>query len=199
MKASKLVNNNNTWNSASGIAQTGILVLKNVQNKKSYYFGLEEWNNSDILRKYKIGYLDSFRSFLRLEYYERIELINFHNRTVYYVGRIEKVKRIKCKEIPQIKKLLTNENWLKKVEVDFNAINDLRKIVNNNEYMQCWNSEDIVAPTNEGFVLNIRYDTLTFFEHPINLSAQEASVNNQWKRLIHLYEVPQNLEYLFIS
>jgi hypothetical protein len=134
-----------------------------------------------------------------LGYYERIELINFSNGIVYHVGRLDKVKRIKCTEIPLIKGLLLKDNWLKKVEADFHKIQDLRPIENHNEYMQCWNSEDIVAPTNEGFVLNIRYDTLTFFEHPINLSAQEASVNNQWKRLIHLYEVPQNLEYLFIS
>lgn len=197
MKASKLVNNNNTWTAVSGIAQTGIMVGKSVQNKKSYYFGLEEWNNSNILRNHKLAYLDSFRSFPRLEYYERIELINFNNKTVYHVGRIEKVHRIKCKEIPEIKKLLISENWLKKVEVDFNAINDLRQIENNNEYMNCWNSEELVAPTNEGFIVNIRYDELTFFEQPINLTVLNPNVNNLWKRLILLYEVSADLENLF--
>jgi hypothetical protein len=199
MKVSKLVNNNKSWTAVSSLAQTGILVNGNIQNKNKYNFGLEEFINCEILRKHKLGYLDSFRSFPRLGYYERIELINFSNGIVYHVGRLDKVKRIKCTEIPLIKGLLLKDNWLKKVEADFHKIQDLRPIENHNEYMQCWNSEDIVAPTNEGFVLNIRYDTLTFFEHPINLSAQEASVNNQWKRLIHLYEVPQNLEYLFIS
>ena len=197
MKASKLVNNNNTWTAVSGIAQTGIMVGKSAQNKKSYYFGLEEWNNSNILRNHNLAYLDSFRSFPRLEYYERIELINFRDGAVYHIGRLEKVKRLKCLEIPDIKKLLIRENWLKQVEADFHYIQDLRLIVNNNEYMRCWNSEEIVAPTNEGFVLNIRYDKLTFFERPINLTLLNPNVNNLWRRLILLYEVPAGLENLF--
>lgn len=199
MKVSKLVFNNNNWTTVSRLAQTGVSVNRNTNYKNKYNFGLEEWINCDILRKHKLGYLDSFRSFPRLGNHERIELINFSNGIVYHVGRLENVKRVKCAEISLIKDLLMKDNWLKKVEADLHKIQDLRPIANHNEYMQCWNSEDIVAPTNEGFIINIRYDALTFFEHPINLSAQESSVNNQWKRLIHLYEVPVNLEYLFIS
>ena len=197
MKTSKLVHNINNWTKVSRVAQTGILVNRNKLNKKSYYFGLEEWNNSMQLLKHKLAYLDSFRSTARLDYYERIELLNFNNGIVYHVGRIENVKRIKCKEIPEIKKLLTRENWLAQVETDFNVIQDLREIANHNEYMQCWNSEEIVAPTNEGFIVNIRYDKLIFFENKINLTAINTNVNNLWKRLIHLYEVPNNLENLF--
>ncbi len=196
MKASKLVNNNNSWTAVSGIGQTGIMVGVKAQNKKSYYFGLEEWNNSSILRKHKLAYLDSFRSFPRLEYYERIELINFRNGAVYHIGRLEKVKRLKCLEIPDIKKLLIMDSWLKQVEADFHNIQDLRPIVNNNEYMKCWNSKDIVAPTNEAFILNLRYEKVSFFQSPRNLTSINPAANN-WKRLIHLYEVSNALEYLF--
>lgn len=197
MKTSKLVHNINNWTQVSRVAQTGILVNRNNLNKKSYYFGLEDWNNCKQLRKHKLAYLDSFRSSARLDYYERIELLNFNNGIIYHVGRIENVKRIKCKEIPEIKKLITRENWLAQVETDFNAIQDLREIANHNEYMQCWNSEEIVAPTNEGFIVNIRYDKLVFFENPINITALNPNVNNLWRRLTQLYEVPSNLENLF--
>jgi len=196
MKASKFVYNDNDWTSVSGLAQTGIIVNRNEQNKKKYYFGLEEWNNSNILRNHKLAYLDSFRSFPRMEYYERIELINFNNGIVYHVGRLENVKRIKCKEIPDIKKLLLKENWLKRVETDFHNIEDVRPIENNNEYMQCWNSEDIVATTNNGFILNLRYEKFSLFKEPINLTALNPAANN-WKRLIHLYGIPNELENLF--
>lgn len=196
MKVSKFVNNENNWTSVSCIAQTGIIVDRNKQNKKKYYFGLEEWNNSDILRKHKLAYLDSFRSFPRMESYERIELINFNNGIVYHIGRLENVKRIKCKEIPAIRKLLLNENWLKNVETDFHNIQDLRPIENHLEYTQCWNSDEIVAPTSHGFILNLRYEKILLFKNPINLTALNPIANN-WKRLIHLYETPNELEDLF--
>ena len=197
MKASKLVNNDNNWLAVSGLAQTGIFVSSNSQNNKSYSFGLEEWNNSVILRKQKLAYIDSFRSFPREQYYERIELLNFINGILYHVGRLENVKRIKCKEIPDIKTLLTTENWLNQVEIDFHNIDDLREIENHQEYMKCWNSEEIVAPTNQGFIVNIRYDKLIFFENPINITALNANSNNLWRRLAQLYEVSNDLENLF--
>jgi len=177
MKVSKIVNNSNQWTSVSGNAQTGIFINNN-KSSESYFLGLEEWNNYKLLRKHKLAYLDSFRSSARLDYYESIELINFNNGILYHVGRIEIVNRIKFKEIPEIKKILTSENWLAQVETDFNAIQDLRKIANHIEYMKCWNSEEIVAPTNEGFIVNIRYDKLVCFENPINITALNPNVNN---------------------
>jgi hypothetical protein len=197
MKASKLVHNINIWTSVSKEAQTGILVRRTELNKSSYFFGLEEWNNCKILRKHKLAYLDSFRSFARLENYERIELLNFNNGIVYHIGTLYGVKRIKCLEIPEIKKILNSENWLIHVENDFNAILDLREITDHDEYMHCWNSEDIVAPINKGFIVNIRYDRLIFFDNPINLTELNPNINQRWRRLIQLYEVPQNLENLF--
>ena len=197
MKASKLVNNSKNWTSVSREAQTGILVNRNLQNKKSYFFGLEEWNNCEQLRKHKLAYLDSFRSINRLDYYERIEMLNFNNGIVYHIGSIENVKRIRCTEITEIKKVLNSENWLTQVENDFNAVHDLRDIANNYEYMHCWNSEEIVAPTNEGFIVNIRYDKLVFFDNPVNITSVNPNVNILWRRLIQLYEIPENLENLF--
>ncbi len=189
MKASKLVNNNNNWINITRLAQNGIIVKANTQNKKQYFFGLEEWNNCHILRKHKLAYLDSFRSFPRAGYYERIELINYCNGIVYYVGKLENVKQIGCVEIAGIRNMLTSEGWLKRIESDFNAIQDLRIIENNTEYMKAWNSKKIIAPTNESFILNIHYENFIFFESPVNLTALNINANN-WKRLSQLYNIP---------
>ena len=85
MKLSKLVNNNNNWTNISRLAQNGIIVKANAQNKNQYFFGLEEWNNCDILRRHKLAFLDSFRSYPRMESYERIELINYCNYYLHLV------------------------------------------------------------------------------------------------------------------
>jgi hypothetical protein len=193
-KISKVVHNTNNWTRVSGVAQTGIFVTES--KRKNYYFGLEEWNNCEVLRKHKLAYLDSFRSFPRFDYFESIELINFNNQTVYHIGRLEGVKRIICREIPEIKNKLINDNWLKIVEHDFHQINDLRTIESHSEYMQCWNSEDIVAPINQGFILNVKYDRFTLFDQPRNLSVIDGGINNL-KRLILLYEFKKEHQNIF--
>jgi hypothetical protein len=190
-KISKLVHNTNNWTCIAGVAKTGIHVTNS--ERKSYYFGLEEWNNSEVLKKHQFAYLDSFRSFPRFDYFEKIELINYNQQTVYHVGRLKGVKQIKCNEIPEIKKTLLDENWLEQVQMDFHQINDLREIENNIEYMSCWKSEEIVAPINEGFILNVRYDEMTFFDNAIDLSALNPEINNL-KRLVLLFELPPQIE-----
>lgn len=197
MKLAKLVNNINNWATLSRSAQTGMYVHVSEGNKKSYYFGLEEWNNNEIMLKHKIAYLDCFRSFPRKEFYEEIELIKFLHKNLYHVGRFQNVRTIKSDEIPEIKKTLSDENWLINIENSFHKINDLRPINANSQYVKCWNSEKIVAPINEGFIVNIRYDKLTFFEQPINLTLLNNEVNKKWRRLIHLYGIPTEFENLF--
>jgi hypothetical protein len=195
MKVSKNVNNSKQWAAVTGIAQTGIYVTKSDRN--NYYFGLEEWNNSELLKKHKLAYLDSFRSFPRFDYYEKIELISYNNQIVHHVGTLKGVSRIKGIDIQKIRRTLINENWLEKVEKDFHDINDLRLIESNTEYMKCWNSDDIVAPTNQGFILNIKYEELDYFQVPVNLTEQNPRVNRKWRRLIHLYELNNDYQNLF--
>jgi hypothetical protein len=197
MKLAKLVNNSQNWTSVSKSAQTGIKTVINDLNKSEYYFGLEEWNNCKLFLKHKIGYLDAFRSFKRQDFYKKIELINLVDKTIYHVGTIENVTQIKSEEISSIRAMLKNENWLNLVETDFKKINDLRPIDKNIDYLRCWNSKRIVAPTNEGFIVNIRYEKLIFFHNPRNLTRINRTVNNRWRRLIHLYHIPTDMEALF--
>ena len=92
---------------------------------------------------------------------------------------------------------MINDNWLNEVEKNFNQINDLRPIKSHLEFMQCWNSEDIIAPINEGFILNLRYEDFIYFEQPINLTLQNSRVNSLWKRLIKLYDLKIEFNNLF--
>jgi hypothetical protein len=193
-KISKVVHNTNNWTKVSGAAQAGIHVT--TSNRKNYNFGLEEWNNCEILKNHKLAYLDSFRSFPRFDYFESIELINFNNKTVYHIGRLEGVKRIHCSEIPEIRNTLIGENWLNHVEKDFHLINDQRPIESHSEYMQCWNSEDIVAPINQGFILNVKYERFTLFDQPRNLSVIDRTINDL-KRLVLLYDFKPEHEKIF--
>jgi hypothetical protein len=194
-KISKVVHNIKNWKSVSGVAQTGIHV--NSSTRKNYYFGLEEWNNSDIFKKHKLFYLDSFRSYPRFDYYEKIELINFNKSTVFHIGTLVGVTSLKCKDIQEIRNKLINDNWLNEVEKNFNDINDTRPIESHLEYMQCWNSEDIIAPINEGFILNLRYEDFIYFDQPINLTLHNKEVNSLWKRLIKLYDLKIEFNDLF--
>ena len=92
---------------------------------------------------------------------------------------------------------MINNNWLSEIEKHFNKINDLRPIELHNEYMKCWNSDDIIAPINQGFILNIRYEDFIYFEQPRNLTAQNPNVNTYWKRLIKLYDLKNEFINIF--
>jgi len=200
MYASKLVHNNNNWTSVSGLAQTGILVDTNKKN--SYYFGLEEWINNSILRKMKVGYIDSYRAFHRTDAVDRIILFSFNptNRQVYYVGNLYKVRQLANEEINPLKTML-NQNWLGEVQNGFHNIGDNRPIQNHIEYMGCWDSNNIVAETRQSFILNIRYEKIKLFPKKdwVNLTELIPEINSQWKRLIHRFNVSPDLEQYFIT
>ena len=197
MKVSKIVNNTNNWKSISGIAQTGIMV-NTIGLSESFFLGLEEWNNSEILRKLKLAYLDSFRSVKRTEYFDCINLINYKNGIVYLVGKIEGVKQLENDEIEEIRNTLSHHNWLPKIKNDFTSLNETQIIENPQEYLTCWNSEEIVAPTNQSFILNLRYEKILFLKEPINLTELDIRANN-WRRLSKLFVVNDDLEFLFDS
>lgn len=194
-KISKVVRNNDNWMRVTAIAQTGIEVIH--EKCENYHFGLEEWNNCEVFKKHRIAYLDSFRGFRRTERYENIELINFNNHTVYHIGTLKGVRSITSEEIEEIRNTLKNENWLETVEQDFQQIHDLRLIENHTEYMNCWHSNEIVAEVNKGFILNIRYDEMIYFDEPRNLTLQDQSVNLRWRRLVPLYELRNEFQNLF--
>ena len=198
MYASKLVYNTNNYTSVSGNAQTGILVNN---NKKPYYFGLEEWNNQPILKKKKVAYIDSYRRFLRLEIADKIALIcyNPNNKNVYHCGNLWGVRQLQNKEINELRVYLSKNNWLQLVENSFNAIGDLRTINAHTEYMRCWNSKDIIAGTGKSFILNIEYEKAEFFEQDKweNLTKIIPAINNKWKKLNQRYTVPKEWEKFF--
>jgi len=195
MKASKFVYNDNDWTSVSGLAQTGIIVNRNEQNKKKYYFGLEEWNNSNILRNHKLAYLDSFRSHSRPAMYDHVNLFMFSplEKVIYHVGFMTGVKQLSNNQIPEIRAQLDANNWLNTIEPSFHAINDQRSIIENREYMQSWDSDSIVEKTNDAFILNVTYDSWTIFPIPINLTRIDPNVNSRWRRLSVLYNVNNQL------
>ncbi len=199
MYAAKLVHNINNWVSVSGYAQTGITV--NINIKKSYYFGLEEWINNPILRKMKVGYLDCYRASIHLGLADKIALFSYdpRNTNIYHVGNVYGVEQLNDNNIPAIYPNLNPNNWLNQVEHDFHNIGDLRAILNHIEYMHCWNALHINDDIGNAFILNIRYKEIEFFEpsNRVNITHLNRLVNNKWKRLSRRYTVPVNWEIYF--
>ncbi len=181
MYASKLVWNNNKWTNVSDLAQSVVFV--DYRRKNSYYFGLEECLNNPILKKMKVGYIDSYRANTFHCIAERIALFTFclSNRQVFYVGDIFGVYQISDKEIDELRNALIQHNWLEEVENRFHNIGDVRAINNHIEYMRCWNSNNVVGETGRSFILNIRYEKIKF-HRPINLTdLTDREVNIKWK------------------
>ena len=195
MKASKLVHNTNNYTAVSGDAQCGLLV-DNI-NRKNYYIGFEEWNNNKILQKLCIAYLDSFRSCNHPTQIDKILLFTFNpqNNQIYLVGYLYEVNQIKNTEIQGIRDDLVNQNWLQQVQQDFHNIGDIREIVNNNQYYNCWNSNNVVSNPGQNFILNVRYKSITIFEKPykINLTNLFPELNLTWGRLSVLYNIPEEM------
>lgn len=192
MYVSKLVYNSNEWTSPTGLASNGI-TLNNGE-----VYGFEEWLNNSILKKLKIGFLESFRKRKGTEKIGRIALITFckRTRTVYYVGNLYDVTQITNNQIP-LKRQLLPEDWLDIISADLT-----RQFPNTNAnelYLQCYNSNIISGPIGGSFVFNIKYENLELFprEKWINLTKLNPEVNKRWRRIIHLYNVPNELELIF--
>jgi len=201
MKASKLVYNNNHYIAVSGLAQAGIGVPSNKLAKRGYYFGLEEWMNSPILKEMKLGYIDNFRRTLRPEVEERVVLFmyNPNDNQIYYIGNLYGVEQLNDQDINQIRINLINENWLDIVQSDFNNIGNQRLIQNHDEYLKCWNSQCIVGLTGGSFIVNIKYKKLEIFseKESVKVTKLIPEVNNSWKKLSILYNVPESWEKYF--
>ena len=198
MYSSKLVYNTNNYTAVSGNAQTGMLVNN---NKKPYYFGLEEWNNQPILKEKKVAYIDSYRRFVRLGIADKIVLIyyNPNDRIVYHYGNLWGARQLQNKEITELRDYLNRNNWLQLVENSFNAIGDPRRVNAHTAYMRCWNSNDIIAKTGKSFILNIEYERADFFDKKDwkNLTKIIPEINTKWRHLNHRYAVPKEWEKHF--
>lgn len=192
MKASKLVYNTTDFIQVSGKAQTGISFTINSKKK---FFGLEEWNNNETIKKRKLVYIDSFRSRERNGDVDFILLFMFNptNKNVYFVGCLKNVKQLTDDEIQGIRDDLGNQDWLNTVQNHFNQINDDGSGFK--KYTKCWNSNSIVAETEKSFVLNVSYDELKFLEKLINLTEIYPEINNL-KRLSVLYNLPNEIQEL---
>jgi hypothetical protein len=198
MKASKLVYNNNNFTSVSGVAQTGIYVTRN-NKKASYYFGNEEWLNNQTLKKMKIGYIDSYRRTTRLGIEPKIALFmyNRYDSQIYHIGNLYKVKQIIPEEIEEIRQELLQNNWLNYAQEGFNNIGDNRQINQHTQYFNCWNSNNITGDIGKSFIINIRYSRIEIFKEKLqvnNLSLSLPLINKKWKRLVDLYNVPEEWE-----
>jgi len=198
MKASKLVHNSCNYISVCGNAQIGVLV-NNLPDFK-YFFGLEEWNNNDILKKEKIAYIDSFRVFNRPNLISRLFLFTYDitDKNIYLIGYLTNAKQLQNRDIEGIRESLIIQNWLQILQLDFNNIGDFRQIQNHHEYLNCWNSNNIVAETGKGFIVNIKYEKIQLFEihERINLSEIYPEINLKWKRLSRLYNTFEDMEEL---
>jgi hypothetical protein len=197
MFASKLVYNTNNYIAVSGHAQTGILV----NNKKPYYFGLEEWNNQQLLKDKKVAYIDSYRRFVRIGIADKIVLIcyNPNDGCIYHCGNLINVRQLENSEIPVLRSYLNTNYWLQLIERSFHAIGDLRPIHTHTEYMRCWNSHNIIAGAGGSFILNVMYEKADFFERKNwkNLSKIIPKINSKWRKLNQRYTVPKEWEELF--
>ena len=123
MKASKLVYNNNDYLYVSGFAKVGIEFSI---NSKKIFFGLEEWNNNEIIKDLKLGYLDSFRANKVDGVIDFILLFSYYQeeKKVCLIGCLKNVRQLDCNKIKEIRNLLLGRNWLNIVREDFQNIND---------------------------------------------------------------------------
>ena len=192
MFASKLVYNENSWESVSGFAQTGVPVHK-------HYFGFEEWLNNLFLKSKKLGYIDSFRAYCRDKKYDRIALFMYNpmDKNVYYVGNLYKVVQLKDADIQKYRDTLNQENWLEQIKRDFDKTTTLNNSNAFQSYSNCFNSNTIVGDTAQSFVLNIEYKKLEIFPEKINLTSRIPEINNRFRRLRQLYTIPTEWDYLF--
>jgi hypothetical protein len=192
MYASKLVYNENIWESVSGHAQAGVSVHKN-------FFGFEEWINNSFLKSKKLGYIDSFRAYRRDKKYDRIALFMYNpmDKNVYYVGNLYKVVQLKDADIQKYRDTLNQENWLGQIKRDFDKTTTLNNSNAFQSYSNCFNSNTIVGDTAQSFVLNIEYKKLEIFPEKINLTSRIPEINNRFRRLRKLYTIPAEWENIF--
>lgn len=195
MKASKLVYNKNDYFSVSGFAQVGVEFV--IDNKKKF-FGFEEWNNNDIFKNLKIGYLDSFRA-RKIE--NKIDLVsmfsyNAKHKKVYLIGYMKNVRQLESNEIDVIKKLLEEVNWLNSIQDDFQNVSD-----NNTgfeKFKKCFNSKEIITKTENSFVVNLKYEEIKILKNSINLTEIFPNINNL-KRLSVLYNLPIEIQNFILN
>lgn len=175
-RIARVVFNTNGWISPTKSDNIGIFVN---QPGNNYYFGLEEWLFNPEFIKRNIGYLDCYRR--KCFQTEKKVLIVTKNRIdncYYHVATLFEVSSINQLQINTIRASLGNA-FLQVVENNFNAapINDARNI-NNHEYFNNWNSNNIIANAPDGFIANISYKSYKILDKPMNLTVLDPGINN---------------------
>lgn len=191
--AARLVWNIDKWVFPSGLTKHGVPVN---YNNGFYYYGLEEWLNNKELRDLKFGYLDCYRITRRQDKVDiLLYTVNPLNNHYYHIGLMKGVSQIDNNPnmITSIKNQLAKD-WLSKtIKDDFDRIetagigvdsNGLLLYKNNN-----WNSQIIVSEPPGGFILNIRYDKITFFEEDkwVDLSLKDPEISGRWRHIRQRY------------
>lgn len=192
--AARLVWNIDNWEFPSGLTQHGVRV--NYNNGK-YYYGLEEWLNNKKLRDLKLGYLDCYRITKRQDKVDiMLYTVNPLDNKYYHIGSIKAVSQIdeNPNTISSIKNQLAEKDWLtKKIKEDFNRIEKTPKGVDSNGLLSYqnnnWNSKIFVSNPPGGFILNIRYENITFFEKHkwVDLSIKDPEISVRWRHIRHRY------------
>jgi hypothetical protein len=195
----KLVWNTNQYQSCSGIASNGVVV--NGHNV-SYCYGLEEWMFNDFLKNMKIGYLDCYRLMNR-SYPDVANIalisVNPKNKHILHIGNVLGVKEIYDNEIETIRGSLDQQNWLQDVvSPNFEMIEACppNQAIGYNEYFENnFSSNEIRTEAPRGFIVNMRYDKIEFFEpeNQASLTQIDAKVNLRWKRLTQRYIIDDRI------
>ncbi len=198
--AARLFYNTENWSRPTNADQGENYGVTVVTKKETYRFGFEEWLFHDILKKFKIGYLECYRHFNSTEIADKILLYTKHNNRYYHVGNLYGVEQLIPTEISKIRTDLLQINWNKIIEEHFALLNDQRSFNRYTEYQSHWLSNEIRKHIEEGFCINIRYKKAELFSKNkyVNLSEldNQNSFLHDWQHLSRRYIIQNKINKL---
>lgn len=180
----KIVNNTNSWERISSIAQCGV----QIRNKK--YFGFEEWLTNPVLKTKKLGYLDCYRYNRFPEITDKIALIRAEHGIVYHVGTLHNVSQIEESEIAGIRQELNQSDWLTTIQNNFQLGTEFQEFYEQGHYRDYYESGRIQARDQKPhFIVNIRYERLEMLNIQNNITQVCPIINNRRRITIRYREI----------
>jgi len=204
--AARLFLNNKNWTQPTDVdenayANNGYGVLVETPSKNEYRFGFEEWLCNETPANQNIGFLECYRNAKHEETASKIMLYTKIKNNLFHVGNIHEVNQLNNHDINNIKNELTQLSWNDVIQNHFQLLQDRRLFNNHSEYLQHWNSSQIICNQNEaGFCFNITYKKLEVFTEDkfVNLSSLDTqnSFFHNWQYLSRRFVVENLIEKL---
>jgi hypothetical protein len=198
--AARVFYNNKNWIRPTNADQGKNYGVTIRNNKITYRFGFEEWLFHEVLKKFKIGYLECYRHIKSSETADKILLYTKNNNQFFHVGNLYGVEQLLPDEIGKIRNELLQLKWDKIIEEHFALLNDQRAFNRYAEYQSHWLSNEIIKYLEQGFCINIRYKKAELFSKNkyVNLSDldNQECLSKKWSFLSKRYIVPNMINTL---